>query len=118
MKSWIRTTWRRTTETLLGISLETCLRHCGDVLMGRRYYVLLKRLPDVQIRRCGDVPLRCLENLPPKCRWVFNLICACDVAGTYRETSLRRFHDALLPGGSIFKWLNKKPLYLTKFRIS
>ena len=104
LSSWIRTTetsWWRTTEKLLGISFEACLRHCRDVPMGCRCYVLLRRRPDVPIRHCEDA---CLDNLPPKCCWVFHLILACDVAGTYTETSLRRFHDVLLPDRSIFKW--------------
>ena len=30
-------------------------------------------------------------------RWVFHLRRTCDVAGTYRETPLRRRYDVLLP---------------------
>ena len=59
--------------------------------MGRHCYVLLKRRHDVPIRRLGDIP--------PRRRCVFHLRGACDVAGTYRETSLRRRHDVLLPHG-------------------
>ena len=43
------TSWVRTTETLLGVSLEPCLR-CH-----------------------GDVPLRRLGNVPLRHRWVFHL---------------------------------------------
>ena len=68
--------------------------------MGRRCYVLLRRRHDVPIRRRGDVPLRRLDDVPMRRRWVFHLRRTYDVAGTYRETSLRRWHDILLPGGA------------------
>ena len=67
--------------------------------MGRHCYVLLRRHHNVPIRRRGDVPLRRLGDVPPRCRWVFHLRRACDVAGRYREASLRHRHDVLLPGG-------------------
>ena len=70
--------------------------------MVRRCYVLLRRRHDVPIRCRGDVPLRRLRDVPRRRRWVFHLRCNCDVAGTYRETSLRRRCDHLLPGGYIF----------------
>ena len=54
--------WRRTTETLLGVSFETCLR-CGY---------------DIIIRRRGDVPLRRLSDVPLRRRWVFYLRRTCD----------------------------------------
>ena len=66
--------WRGSTETSLGVSFGTCLR-C---------------LEDVPLRRFGDVPLKLL--------WVFHLRSTYDVAGTYRETSLQRYHDVLLSG--------------------
>ena len=66
--------------------------------MGRRCYVLLRRCYDVATRRCGDVPLRRLGDVPSRRRWVFHLGYTCDVAGTYRETSLRRRHNVLMPG--------------------
>ena len=84
----------------LGVSFETCLRRRRDVLMGRRCYVLLRRRYDVPIRRRGDVPLRHLGDVPMRRRWVFHRRRTYDVAGTYRETSLRRCHDVLLPGGA------------------
>ena len=59
----------------MGVSFETCLRRCEDV----------------PLRRLGDVPLRR--------HWVFHLRRTCDVTGTYRETSLLRRYDVLLPGG-------------------
>ena len=58
--------------------------------MRRRCYVLLRRRHDVPIRRRGDVPLRRFGDVPPRRRWVFHLRRTYDVAGTYRETSLRR----------------------------
>ena len=91
--------WRRTTETSLSVSFETCLRRREDVLMGRRCYVLLRRRQDVPIRRRGDVPLRRLDDVPARRRWVFHLRYTCDAAGTYRETLLRRRHDDLFSGG-------------------
>ena len=100
--SWRRTTetsWLRTTETLLGVSFETCPRCRGDVLMEGRHYVPMRRHHHIPIRRHEDVPLRCLGNVPLRRCWVFHLRRTCDVTGTYRETSLRRRHVILLPGG-------------------
>ena len=68
-------------------------------MMGRRCYVLLRRRYDVPIRRRRDAPLRCLGHVPSRRRWVFHLRRTCDVAGTYRETSLRLLHDLLMPVG-------------------
>ena len=59
--------------------------------MGRRHYVSLRHRHGIPIRRRKYVPLRR--------RWVFHLRSTCDVAGTYKETLLRRRHDVLLPGG-------------------
>ena len=78
----------------MGVSFETCLRRRGDVLMGRHHDIPIRRREDVPLRRLGDVPLRR--------RWVFHLRCTCDVTGTYREMSLRRLHDVLMPGGYFF----------------
>ena len=69
--------------------------------MVRRCHVLLTRHHDVPIRCRGDVPLRRLGDVPWARRWVFHLRRNCDVAGTYRETSLPRCYDVLLPGGSV-----------------
>ena len=82
----------------MGISFETCLRRRRDGLMGRRCYVLSRRCHDVPIKCRGNVLLRCLGEVPPRRRWVFHLRQTCDFAGTYRETSLRRRYDVLLPG--------------------
>ena len=71
--------------------------------MGRRCYVLLRRRYDVPIRRRGDAPLRRLGDVPSRRRWVFHLRRTCDVTGTYRETSLRRRHDVLMPGGVLLR---------------
>ena len=67
--------------------------------MGRRHYIPLRRRHDIPIRRREDVPLRRLGDVPLRRRWVFHLRRTCDVAGTYKVTSLRRCHDVLLPGG-------------------
>ena len=67
------------------VSFETFLRCHGDVLMGRRWYVLL--------RRRGDVPLRRLDDVPFRRRLVFHLGRTCDVTRTCRETLLQRRHD-------------------------
>ena len=83
----------------MGVSFETCLRRRGDVLMGRRHYVPMGRHHDIPIRRREDVPLRRLGDVPLRRHWVFHLRRTCDVTGTYRETSLRRRYDVLLPGG-------------------
>ena len=102
--SRIRTTetsWWRITETSLRVSFETCLRCQADVLMGSRFYVLLRNRHDVPIRCRGDVPLRRLGDVPPRRYWVFHLRRTCDVAKTYRGTSLRRRYDVLLPGWEI-----------------
>ena len=65
----------------MGISFETFLRRRGDVLEGRRCYVLLRRRYDIPIKRRGDVPLRRLGDVPSRRRWVFHLGRTCDVAG-------------------------------------
>ena len=94
--------WICNTETSLGVSLETFLRHRVDVLIGRRCYVLLRHCYTVPIRRCGDLPLRRLGDAPVTRCWVFHLRRTCDVTGTYRETSLRRRDDILMQGRSSF----------------
>ena len=102
--SWRRTTetsWRRSIRTSLGVSFETCLRRCGDVIVGRRCYVLLRRRYNVPIWRRRDAPLRRPGDVPLRRRWGFHLRRSCDVTGTYRETSLRRRHDFLMPSGSV-----------------
>ena len=74
-------------------------------MMGRRCYVLLRRRYDVPIRRRRDAPLRRLGDVPSRRRWVFHLRRTCDVTGRYRETSLRRRHAVLMPGGEL-PWSN------------
>ena len=83
------------------VSLETYLRHRGDVLIGRNHYVPLKRCHAIPIRCRDDVPLRRFGEVPLRRPWVFHLRHTCDVAGMYRETSMRRSHDVLLLGGSV-----------------
>ena len=85
----------------MGVSFETCLRRRGDVMMGRCCNVLLRRRYDVPIRRRGDAPLRRLGDVPSRRRWVFHLRRTCDIAGTYRETSLQRRHNVLMPSGLV-----------------
>ena len=68
--------------------------------MGRRHYVPLRGRRNIPIRRREDVPLSYLGDVPLRRRWVFHLRRTCDVAGTYKETSLRRHHDVSLPGGN------------------
>ena len=77
----------------MGVSFETYLRRPGDVLVRRRHYV--------RLRRGHDIPIRCREDVPQRHLWVFHLRRTCDVAETYKETSLRRRHDVLLPGGTL-----------------
>ena len=67
---------------------------------GRRHYVPMRRHHDIPIKRREDVPLRRLGNLPLRRRWVFHLRRTCNVTETYREMSLQRRYDVLLPGGS------------------
>ena len=100
--------WIRTTETSLGVSFETYLRCCGDALMRRRHYVPLRRGHDIPIKRREDVPLRHLDDVRLRRRWVFHLRCTCDVAGQYKETSLRRRHAVLLPGGKFVNFLKNR----------
>ena len=77
------TWWRRVTATLLGVSFGIYKRRRRDLLMGRRGYLPLRRL--------GDIPLRR--------HWVFHLRRTSNVAGRYKEMSLRRSHNVLLLGG-------------------
>ena len=57
----------------MGVSFKTCFRSRGDVMMGRRCYVLLRRRYGVPIRRLGDAPLKGLGDVPSRRRWVFHL---------------------------------------------
>ena len=82
----------------MGVSFETYLRRRGDVLIGLRHYVSLKSRHDIPIKHREDELLRRLGDVPLRRHWVFHLRRICKVAGTYRETSLRRRHDVLLPG--------------------
>ena len=121
-----QTWWRRTATTFLGVLFGTYRRCRRDVLIGRRGYVLPRRLGNVHwdvvgcfiwnlfetswrrtertsllsplrrhyncpIRRHGDIPLRRIGDVPSRRCWVFHLGRTCDVTGTYRETSLRRY---------------------------
>ena len=72
----------------------------GDVLMRRRHDLPMRRHHDIPIRRREDVPLRRPGDVPLRHHWMFHLRRSCDVTGKYRETSLRRRHDVLLPGGN------------------
>ena len=83
-----------------GCSFEACLRRHEDILMRHCCYALLRCRHDVQIRCCGDVPPRHHNNIPLRRRWVFHLRRTRDVAGTYREMSLRCCHNVLLLGGN------------------
>ena len=67
--------------------------------MVRRHYVPLRRGHNIPIRSCEDAPLRRRDDVPLRRRWVFHFRRTCDVAGTYKETSLRRRYDVLLTGG-------------------
>ena len=113
--SWIRTTetsWWRTTETSLGVSFETYLRRRGDVLIGRHYYVPLRRRHNISIRRREDELLTRLGDVPLRRRCVFHLRRTCNVAGTYRETSLRRPHGVLLPA-ELFAYLSLRQFLIS-----
>ena len=57
----------------MGVSFKTYSRRRGDVMMGPRCYVLLRRRYDVPIRRLGDTPLRRLGDVLSRRRWVFHL---------------------------------------------
>ena len=83
----------------MGVSFETYLRRPGDLLMGRRHYVPLRGRRNIPIRRREDVPLSYLGDVPLRRRWVFHLRRTCDVAGTYKETSLRHRHNVSLQSG-------------------
>ena len=95
------TSWQLSIGTSLGVLFETCSRRHGDVMMRRRCYVLLRRCYDVLIRRRRDAPLRPLGDVPLRRRWVFHLRRTGDVAWTYKETSLWRYHDVLMLDGMI-----------------
>ena len=92
----------------MGVSFETFLRGRGDVMMRRRCYVFLRLCYDVPIRRRRDAPLRRLGEVPSRLRWVFHLRHTCNVAETYRETSMLRRHDVLIPGGKRSLLLHRK----------
>ena len=85
--------------------------------MGRHRYVPMKRHHDIPIRRREDVPLRRLGSVPLRRRWVFHLRRTCNVTGTSRETSLRRHHDVLLPGGLMLQNAEIQEIY-EKYKIN
>ena len=120
------TWWRHITATLLEVSFGSYRRCCRDVLMGRRGYVPLRHLWVFHLRLIWDVvetywwdvvitspwdvvttsnkmswrhTSETFGDVSLRRRWVFCLRRTCDVAGTYREMSLRRRHGVLLPGG-------------------
>ena len=76
------------------------MRRCGDVMMGRRCYVLLKHYQDVPIRRRGNEPLRYSGDVPPRRCWMFHLRRTCGVAGPYKKTLLWHHYNILLLGGT------------------
>ena len=80
--------------------------------MGRRHYIPLRRHHNMPIRRREDVPLRRLGDVPLRRRWVFHLRRTCNVAGTYRETSLRRPHGVLL-SGEMCAYLSKRQFLIS-----
>ena len=98
----------------MGVSFETCFRRHGDVLMGPHCYVLLRHRHKVPIRCCGEIPLRRLGDVVPGRCWVFHLRHTCNVTGTYRETSLQRCYDVLLPGGTCYFHLLTPFIHLYK----
>ena len=75
------TSWRRTDETSSLRPLETWSRPTNKTSW--------RRTTETAWRRSNETS------------WVFRLRRICDVAGTYKETSLRRRHNILLPGGRL-----------------
>ena len=104
------TSLRRTTKRSLGVSFETNVRRRGDVLMGRRHYVSLRR-HEIPISYREDVPLRRLGDISLRRCGVFHLRRTFDVTETYRETLVRRRRDVLLPGGSYKAFLKNKKVW-------
>ena len=98
-----KTSWWHTTETSLDVSFETYLRRPGEIPVGHRHYGALRLRNNILIIRRGDVPLRRLGDVPLRRCWVFHLRHIWDVTGTYRETSLRRRNNVLVPGGVFIK---------------
>ena len=93
-KLWIHTaetSWWRTTDVFY-------LTLVWDVVETYWWGVVVTCSWDV-ITTFEDVPLKRLGSVPPRHSLVFCLICTCDVAVTYRETSLRHPHNMLLLGG-------------------
>ena len=78
----------RLTYDVAGTHRKTSLRRRHDVMLPEGICILLRSSHDIPIRRRGDVPLRRLGDVSPRRRWVFHLRRTCDVAATYRETSL------------------------------
>ena len=69
--------------------------------MGRRCNILLRRCHNVPIKCRGDLPLRGLGKVPPRRRWVIHLRRNCNVAATYKKTSLQRRYGNLLSGSML-----------------
>ena len=75
----------------MGVSFETYLRRRGEEQMGRRCYILLRRCYDIPIRRRGGVPLRHVDDISSRSRWVFRLGRNCKLLG---RTERRHFDVA------------------------
>ena len=118
------TSWRHTTATLLGVTLETYRRRRRGILMGCCGYVTLRRLADVRLRRLWVFYLRFVWEVVGTNSWDVILSSSWDVVTTHHweihrdiiscfiwdvpATSLgcteRRCHDVLLPESQL-SWL-------------
>ena len=99
---WIRVTlmsWWHTTETLSGVSFETCLRRCRDYW----WYVVISSCWDtVTIFQWDVFETYHWDFLPMFYRFlVFQLTRTCDFAGTYKEMLLQSRHEIWLTGGCV-----------------
>ena len=106
---------RRHRHVLMGRQRYVPLKRLGDIPLRRHWMFHLRLIWDVRETPWWDVvvtpswdiswrsnkmpwevPLRRLCDAPPRRRWVLHLRRTFDVAGTYRETSLRLHYDVLL----------------------
>ena len=87
------------------------LRLFWGVLIGHHCCIFLTSRFNVPVGHRGDVPLRRLGDVPSRRRWVFHLVPICSITGTYRDTSLRRRHDVLMPVGLILRNIMESLFY-------
>ena len=86
------TSWRHTTATLLGVTLETYRRRRRGILMGCCGYVTLRRLADVRLRRLWVFYLRFVWEVVGTNSWDVILSSSWDVVTAFQWHVVETHH--------------------------